>query len=83
MGVPVSNLACVADVHGEQSNRGWLRFCRRPILEHSLRGWPRARWQALAARIRPSSIRDRPVRAQPDLRRASSVQIGVISKDAE
>ena len=26
------------------------------ILEHRLRGWPRARWQALADRIRPSSI---------------------------
>jgi hypothetical protein len=26
------------------------------ILEHSLRGWPRARWQALADLIRPSSI---------------------------
>ena len=26
------------------------------ILEHSLRSWPRARWQALADLIRPSSI---------------------------
>ena len=26
------------------------------ILEHNLRGWPRARWQALADLIRPSSF---------------------------
>jgi hypothetical protein len=26
------------------------------ILEHSLRGWPKARWHALADRSRPSSI---------------------------